>query len=43
MQLALMCVPLLTIASLPLLARLENALERAELADSVEVAPPYGR
>ncbi|HEY0359281.1 MAG TPA: hypothetical protein VGD11_11915 [Mycobacteriales bacterium] len=41
--LALMCVPLLTVASLPLLARLENGLEPAELADAVEVVPPSGR
>jgi hypothetical protein len=41
--LALICVPLLTVASLPLLARLESGLERATLADAVEVVPPTGR
>jgi hypothetical protein len=40
--LALMCVPLLTVASLPLLARLENGLEPVEPADPVETAPPCG-
>jgi hypothetical protein len=42
-MLALICVPLLTIAALPLLARLEDGLEPAELADAVEAVPPSGR
>jgi hypothetical protein len=41
--LAMLCVPLLTIASLPLLARLESRLEPAALADAVEVVTPSGR